>query len=108
MPPGPIGVTAIKFGIDNRRLKHGVQLATGTAMMDMLYCLGTIFATSAVYGAISGFSEDHPIVMLLFQVSVALLFIVLGVVSIRPRKTHSDGRSRKPGIFSKYIDTLTQ
>jgi threonine/homoserine/homoserine lactone efflux protein len=104
MPPGPIGVTAIRFGLyDN--LKPGTHLAYGTSLMDLLYCLVAIFAASAATSAISSFSKDYPYIALMFQVTIVIGFILYGIINLRPKNSEAKVNELAPKIDNSKIVT---
>lgn len=107
MPPGPVGVTAIRFGLYDE-VKPGVFLAMGTALLDMVFCLLAIFATSAATAAISGFSEEHPIIMLVLQILFVAGFVAYGIFNLRSRneKIDPENDKSKKKEHSKFIENL--
>jgi len=89
MPPGPVGVTAIKYGI-YRNPKEGGLLALGNGFMDFIYCLVAIFATSALLNAVNSFIESHPTFMIIFQVLIILAFLLFGVINLKATEDNYD------------------
>lgn len=86
LPPGPVGVTTIKLGMFNGR-KSGTWLAFGNGIMDFFYSLFAIFASSAAIATVNSFSDGYPFLMVLFQAVVVIVFIILGVINLRSKKT---------------------
>ena len=107
MPPGPIGVTSIKFGLSGD-VKPGTQFAYGTALMDALYCVVLVFATSAVKGLFGGFADEHPYLLLLIQTIVVAGFVVIGIVNLRSKGNDYESKfaekRRTPGYFEKIME----
>lgn len=85
LPPGPVGVTAIEIGLFQTK-KAGFQLALGNAIIDFTYCLGVIFATSAVISTLSEFSKDFPFAYIIFQVGVISALFAIGFLNLKAKK----------------------
>ncbi len=101
LPPGPVGVTAIKIGMSKGQ-KSGVQLALGTGLMDFIYCLIAIFATSAAVNAIKSISGEYPFLILVFQLSVVVAFVVLGIVNLNTKKDANPLDNKSGKILDKF------
>lgn len=82
LPPGPVGITAIKYGLF-RTPKDGTQLVLGNGIMDFIYCLVALFATGAMTEAVSQFSDQYPFIVAAFQFAVVMAFIALGIFNLR-------------------------
>ncbi len=82
LPPGPVGITAIKYGLF-KQPKDGTQLVTGNAIMDFIYCLAALFATGAMTDAVSHFSDQYPYIVAALQFTVVMAFLALGVFNLR-------------------------
>jgi threonine/homoserine/homoserine lactone efflux protein len=85
IPPGPVGVTAVKVGLQNGR-RASRNLATGTASLDVFFCMIAIFATSAVVKSIGNFTDDHPVVVVSLQITLVVAFVIFGIVSLKSKK----------------------
>lgn len=85
LPPGPVGITAIKYGLF-REPKDGTQLVLGNGIMDFVYCLVALFATGAMTDALSKFSYDYPYIVAAFQFTVVMAFIALGIFNLRNKQ----------------------
>ncbi|MBM2813524.1 MAG: hypothetical protein HW421_286 [Ignavibacteria bacterium] len=85
MPPGPVGLMSIRFGLHPDRKHSGSQLALGAGVTDFFFCLIAIFASSAAQTAIDNFSNDYPLLMLIFQIAIVLFFMFYGIFSIRAK-----------------------
>lgn len=105
MPPGPVGVTAIKLGLFNGE-RSGTQLAFGNAMMDFLYSLLAIFATAAATQAINSLSHSYPVVALSFQVIVVLTLLVYGFVNLTSKPKEIDYTNPEQKFESKFLQNL--
>ncbi len=107
MPPGPIGVTAIQYGLLGN-IRPGIKMALGTALLDMFYCLAALFATKAAMSAVGGFSIDHPYIMFVIQLSIVLAMVIFGILNLKSRKDANDAdfdtqlKTNNP----KFIDNL--
>ncbi len=84
MPPGPVGVTAIRYGLQDS-VKEGTYLSMGTALMDMMYCAAVIYATSAVVDSFKAFSNNHPYILLLIQLIVIAAFVLYGILNLKAK-----------------------
>lgn len=85
LPPGPVGVTAIEIGLFQNK-KAGFQLALGNALLDFIYCLGVIFATSAVIATFNSFSDKFPGAYLIFQIGVIIALFVIGFLNLKAKR----------------------
>jgi len=82
LPPGPVGITAIKYGLF-REPKDGTQLVLGNGIMDFIYCLVALFATGAMTETLAQFSDSYPYIVAAFQFAVVMAFIALGIFNLR-------------------------
>ena len=85
LPPGPVGVSAIEIGLFQNK-KAGFHLALGNAIMDFLYCLSVIFATSAAISTLSSFSKDYPAAYLVFQIGAISALFIIGFLNLKAKK----------------------
>jgi len=85
LPPGPVGVTAIEIGLFQNK-KAGFHLALGNAIMDFIYCLGVIFATTAAISTLSSFSKDYPAAYLVFQIGTISALFIIGFLNLKAKK----------------------
>jgi len=88
VPPGPVGVTAIKLSL-NRGKRHGYLAGLGVSLMDLIFCLLAVFATSAMMGVIDDFSSKYPVGVLIFQFSIILAILVFGFITLKSKKKKS-------------------
>lgn len=106
LPPGPIGVAAIKYGLDGKR-KLGTYFAGGAAVMDMMYCLVAIFAASAVKDSVNGFIDEHPLVLLSLQIALIVVFIALGYFNVKKKNAQVANEELRPkSVAAEFIDRL--
>lgn len=84
MPPGPIAMANIKLGLEQNR-RACVSFSLGTATMDLIYCLLSISAASAIYGAISGYFDTYPIISIILQLAVVIGLILFGIRQFKSR-----------------------
>lgn len=107
LPPGPIGVASIKFGVDGK-VRKGMQMAVGTAGMDMVYCMLAIFAASAIEKSVGSFFDENPIFLLAFQFAVIIGFAIYGFYNLKKRekfvnKSGNDNNSQGESEFIKSL-----
>jgi threonine/homoserine/homoserine lactone efflux protein len=105
IPPGPVGVTTIRLSID-KGIRHSTLSALGTGLMDFIYCLLVIFATSAILKLVNGFFDKYPILLLGFQISVVVLVIIYGIVNIKFKNNVINRKKSKSKPF-KFISKLS-
>ena len=106
MPPGPIAMSVIKIGLDKGR-KEAFQMSIGTAIMDMFYCTLAVFTATAIDSTITEFFLHNPILLLFFQISVILGFIIFGIYQFKKQQVKQINRSSSNHI-PKFIDNLTK
>lgn len=82
VPPGPISIAVIRKGIDGDR-HAGNLVGLGAALVDVLYALLAVFASSAIVGALSKFFNGNPWYLLGFQILCVAVLVTLGVRYIR-------------------------
>lgn len=102
LPPGPVGVTAIEIGLFQNK-KAGFKLALGNAIMDFVYCLGVIFATSAALTTLNNFSHKFPNAYLIFQIGVITALFVIGVLNLRAKKKKIDTNGQATHGFAAKL-----
>lgn len=101
LPPGPVGVTAIEIGLYQNK-KAGFQLALGNAIMDFIYCLGVIFATSAVISTLSSFSHEYPAAYIVFQLGAISALLIMGFDNLKDKtNTIKKGEEATSGYAAK-------
>lgn len=104
MPPGPVGVTAIKLSLDKGQ-RHGLMASLGTSSMDFIFCLITVFATSAIIHIIDNFAADYPVGVLIFQIAAVSAIVAFGFYTLRTKKkVLSEDLSEKKLV--SFIDYL--
>lgn len=86
LPPGPVGVSAIKYALFSN-LKSGNKFAIANLLMDFLYCLIAIFATSIIASEISTLTKSYPFLILTIQFAIVFALILYGFISIKNSKT---------------------
>lgn len=84
VPPGPVGVTAIKFGLDDK-IRQGTLFATGTGALDGAFCSLAFAATHLLDILISGVDNANPILILAFQLFVVAAIIAFGALQLRKK-----------------------
>jgi threonine/homoserine/homoserine lactone efflux protein len=105
MPPGPVGITAIKLGLFNGQ-KSGTQLAFGNAIMDFLYSLLAIFATAAATQLINSLAHTYPLSSLVFQVLIVLTLLIYGFVSLTTQYKEIDYTNPDQKFENNFLQSL--
>ncbi len=105
LPPGPVAVTAMKLAL-NKGSKHGILASMGTSLMDFLFCLISVFATSAFIQIIDTFSVDYPVAVLVFQLVVITGIVVYGIINLKPKK-HQNIEAIAEAQRPRFIEYLT-
>lgn len=85
LPPGPVGVTAIKYGLITG-IKSGNKYALANLLMDFIYCFVAIFATSTIAHKIIEITNSHPFVVLVIQIVIVAALIIFGLLNIKNSK----------------------
>lgn len=85
IPPGPVAVTTVKLTLDNGR-RQSIIAASGTATLDVFFCLMAIFAASLALRLLMSFTENNQILFLIFQVIIVLLIFAFGILQIKKKK----------------------
>lgn len=102
MPPGPVGITAIKLGL-SRGNKPGMELALGNAILDFFYSFIMIFATSAATLAVSSFSNTYPYISTIIQISVVIVFLGVGIWNLSNTNTNFDYNNPDTAFNSRFF-----
>ncbi len=103
VPPGPVGVTAIKLALDKGN-RQALLAALGTTVMDFIFCFIAVFATSAIISLVDKFSDQFPLGVLLIQLLVVVAIIAYGVL-LRKNKNDSIDELESPTSY-KFINYL--
>lgn len=85
MPPGPVGITAIKYGLITG-IKSGNKYAFANFLMDFIYCFIAIFATSTIANQIIAVTDSHPFFVLGIQAIIVTALIIFGFLNIKNSK----------------------
>ncbi len=88
MPPGPVGVTSMKLGLNNG-LRPAALFSLGSGFLDIFFCILAVFAASAAVVALSDFMEAHPLITIILQVLVVIGFIFFGIYSLKRAKKYA-------------------
>lgn len=107
LPPGPVGITAIKYGLF-RGNRSGMELALGNAIMDFIYSLIMIFATTAASHAVSAFSSDYPYISTLIQILVVFVFFAVGIINLRNKYDSFDYNNPDKAYNSRFFSLIKQ
>ena len=105
IPPGPVAVTAIKLGL-NKGLRHALSASLGTGLMDVFFCLISMFAASAIVSLVTNFFNGYPIVLLIFQIVVIVSVIIIGIYQCRIRDEIKNTENDIIKPKNKFLDNL--
>lgn len=106
IPPGPVAVTTVKLTLDNGRRKSLIA-ASGTAMLDVFFCLIAVFAATLLLDLLMKFTENNQILYLVFQVTVVLLIFAFGILQIRKKKQIINPSENHPSpVRFKFLEEL--
>lgn len=104
LPPGPVGVTAIKYSLF-ADLKAGNKFALANFLMDFFYCFIAIFATSTIANEIIALTNEHPFVVIGTQFIIVAALILYGFLNLKNSRTHQFSekvRTKKFNFISKF------
>ena len=107
LPPGPVGITAIKYGLF-RGSRSGMELALGNAVMDFIYSLVMIFATTAASQAVGTFAKDYPYFSTLIQIAVVIVFFAVGIINLRNKYDSFDYNNPDKAYNSRFFSLIKQ
>jgi len=102
LPPGPVGVTAIKMALDQGK-RNALITALGTTMMDFIFCFLAVFATSAIISLVDTFAEEYPIVVLVFQLIVISAIFAYGFLLRKNKEEKEELQKLKTFKFIDYL-----
>ena len=105
MPPGPVAVSAVNLSFDQKSRKPFLLYAAGSALLDVFYGLIAAFAATAFISIFANFSNSYPYVMFVFQVIVILVFVIVGIRTVRRKK---DNKGEKTNEIFKKVDKFTE
>lgn len=105
IPPGPVSVTALKIGLD-KGFKPAFLFSLGNFAIEIIYSLIAVFAATAVITALSEFSDKHPIVSFIIQLSIALAIILIGFMQLRLKKKNEKIEEIKISRKAKFLNLL--
>jgi len=106
IPPGPVALTTIRLSLE-KGIKHSSRAAIGVGLMDFIYCLAIIFATSAVLTLINGFFDDFPLIFLAFQIIVVMALIVYGYMNIKLKDKMVNPRASIAPKPFRYLEKIS-
>ncbi len=95
--PGPVAVTAIKTSL-NKGVREGSLVGLGTGVIDFLYCLCAVFATSAAMMIFDTFAVEYPLVVLSIQILIVFGILVYGFTHLKS----------KQAVLSQNTDPLAE
>jgi threonine/homoserine/homoserine lactone efflux protein len=83
--PGPVGVTIFKKSIE-KGSNYGAKIAIGNGIIDFIFCLFAMFASSALILLLSDFVDAYPVPVFIVQVTIIVSLIVYGLFHLKPQK----------------------
>jgi len=104
LPPGPVGVTAIKLALF-KNTRSGYHLAMGNALMDFLYSIIAAFAASAAISAVESFSDEYPGLIIVAQIAIIIAFLAFGIMNLRAKPEPVDFSLNPDVAFKNKIFT---
>lgn len=101
-PPGVINLTIFDLLAKNKP-RQALWVGAGSATLDVFYAMLALFSTSAVCGAISGFTAGHPSIMLCAEVAFIAALIAYGLSKLisRTKLPPSTRRVVLPAAFRR-------
>lgn len=105
IPPGPIAVAVMKSGLKDT-FRKGIGIGFGAAVMDVLYCLVLMLATSSVVGETKTFMSSNQLLVLFFQLACVVVMIGYGVLNLRVKRTPLaiEGAVKKRSLVDRISD----
>ncbi len=82
IPPGPVAAYAISVTL-TKGLRTGLSIGIGVALVDTLFCLAILFASSAILASLGSFSSEYPTAALVGKCLVIggiLVFAILQII----------------------------
>lgn len=105
IPPGPVGVTAMKLSLNKGR-KQGFLFSGGNGVMDFVYCLLAVFSADAIRSGLETFSGEHPIIMFLIQMLIVVGIFIFGFINLRIKADKHESEIKKTTLFSDFFNKL--
>jgi len=106
IPPGPIGLAAIRMGI-REGWKSSVKLAVGAGAFDVIYCALAMVATSAVVDWLRDLEASTPAATVGLQLLIVCVMIVFGYIQMREKPVQRDPEAEeqasKPSNLIEWI-----
>jgi threonine/homoserine/homoserine lactone efflux protein len=89
IPPGPIGMAAIRLGLRGR-MTDVSQLAIGAGLLDLLYCLMAMWTSAGILDLVlpRGTAGEYLGLMTAAQIFISLAMIVAGIVVLISSRRH--------------------
>ncbi len=82
MPPGPVAAFTIETTLSKGK-RTGMSVGLGVAFIDTLFCLGILFASSAIIGWFLDLAAAYPTASLVLRVLVIIAIFVYAVLQFR-------------------------
>lgn len=92
IPPGPIGIAAIRYGMLGR-MRDAVHLAAGAGVLDLVYCLVAMWTSAGLLDAVlpAQHTGQHQSAIAAAQAVIAATMIIAGVLVMRSSSANPRG-----------------
>ncbi len=88
MPPGPVAAYTITTTLGKGK-RTGMSIALGVAVVDTLFCIGILFASSAILQLLMSWSETFPTTAFVTKLAIIGGIIVYAVLQLRDKTTEA-------------------
>lgn len=82
IPPGPISVILLKNTLNHGK-RRGILIASGTIVLDFLYCLAFSFAGGSLFGRVEAVLNEFSTAFMVFQAVCVVALLAYGIHSFR-------------------------
>jgi threonine/homoserine/homoserine lactone efflux protein len=105
IPPGPIAVAVMKSGLKDT-FRKGIGIGFGAALMDILYCLVLMLATSSIVDETTSLMNNNQLLVLFFQIACVAIMIGYGILNLRVKRTPLpvEGAVKKRSLVDRISD----
>jgi len=93
IPPGPVAAFAIQSTLTGGK-RNGLSIALGVAVVDMIFCLLVVFASTALLGQLESIVAEHPYISFGTKAIIVLGIIIYGILQFRKPELGADSHPR--------------
>lgn len=87
IPPGPVAAYALETTLHHGQ-RAGSRVALGVSAIDTMYCLGVLFASSALVQWAIGVADEHQTASMVVMTLIVIAVLIVGVHQMfRPSST---------------------